>query len=181
MMRSLSNGLGPASLTGIFLAVGGFSSLPAGADTSLVIREFVLAHEIENREPVGNTDFYRAGDGRAVAFARIWNGGQPTAISFRWRYGETVHADVPVSVGVSPGWRTWSTVDLRPGTWRVALVDADGAVLAEREFNVVPGPDPAAPMATSTVPDEDSSSISFQRAEDPFSSETPTSADDLTR
>ena len=57
-----------------------------------------------------------------------------------------------MNIGTSPGWRTWSTANLRPGNWRVALVDASGAVLTEKAFTV--GPLPAAPVAAQGVRDD---------------------------
>ena len=187
-MNSLWNGFHPARIAGIGLAIAALAAPAAWAETPLVIRDFVLAHDIQQREPAGAVDSFRAGDGNAVAFARIWNGGPPTTIRFVWRYGDMIRADVPVTVGTSPAWRTWSTVNLTTGTWHVALVDAGGAVLAERAFNVAPAPAPvelapaapaAAPQAPAPAPN--SGAISFERAPDPFSQETPASATDVTQ
>lgn len=142
------NRLLPAALAGAgFLAVA-LAALPAMAESSVVIRDFVLSRGIDNREPVDSTDFFRPADGRAVAFVRIHNTGGPTQVSFVWHHGERSHAVVPMNVGTSPGWRTWSSVNLQPGAWRVALVDAQGEVLAERAFTV--GYDPASPVASGT-------------------------------
>lgn len=162
MKRSSLKKYRPAGLAGVCAVLAGLAILPARAETSLVIRDFVISRDVHQREPKGATDFFRANDGKAIAFARIWNGGQPVRISFLWRRGEKVHATVPATVGTSPAWRTWSTVKLAPGAWRVALVDPEGAVLAERTFRV--GPDPDVPVATtpsSTLSVQDPSDVTI--------------------
>ena len=147
-MRSQRNGLISAALAGAGFAVVSLTALPAIAGDSVIIRDFVLSRGIENREPVEPTSFFRADDGKAVAFARLHNSGTPTSVSFIWRHGERNHAVVPMHVGTSPGWRTWSTVNLQPGSWRVALVDSRGEVLMEQAFTVAP--DSPVPIASET-------------------------------
>ena len=60
-------------------------------------------------------------EGMRLALVNELSGGQPARISFQWRRGGKIRATVPVTVGVSPAWRTWSKISLRPGAWRVAL------------------------------------------------------------
>ena len=74
-------------------------------------------------------------DGKAFAFAQIQNTGDPTMVSFVCEYDKTHYATIPVNVGASPGWRTWSTAKLRSGNW---LLDANGEVLLEKAFTVEP-------------------------------------------
>ncbi len=57
-------------------------------------------------------------------------------MTFKWHFGAEEYAEVQMRVGTSPGWRTWSSANLRPGGWRVELVDANGVVLMERRFTV---------------------------------------------
>ena len=109
---------------------------PAAAEGSVVIRDFVLTHGIHEREPVGTTDSFMSSDGRGYAFARISNDGSPTQVSFIWYYGDEMHATIDMNIGTSGGWRTWSSVNLRPGNWRVKLQDSNGMVIAERSFSV---------------------------------------------
>ncbi len=109
---------------------------PAAAQGSMVIRDFVLTHGIFEREPTGTTDNFSSSDGRGYAFARIANEGMPTQVTFVWYYGDEMHASIDMNVGTSGGWRTWSSVNLRPGNWRVKLQDQNGMVIAERSFSV---------------------------------------------
>ena len=137
-MRLTRNRMLSAALAGAGFVVFGLAPLPAMAEGSMVVRNFVLSHGVHDREPVGNTDSFRVEDGNAFAFARIQNTGAPTTVNFVWYHGGATHASIPVKIGASPGWRTWSTAKLRPGNWRVELVDAQGEVMLEKAFTVEP-------------------------------------------
>ncbi len=110
----------------------------AQADEVLVIRDFVLSHGITEREPVDITNSFLPSDERAYAFLRVSNLGAPTNVTFAWYYEDRVHAVVDLDIGTSPGWRTWSSTNLRSGQWRVELLGHDGLVLAEHSFVVAP-------------------------------------------
>ena len=125
-----------ATIFAAAIAVPFLAAQPAAADGSMVIRDFVLTHGIFEREPTGSTDNFTSSDGRGYAFARISNEGMPTQVSFVWYYGDEMHASVDMNIGTSAGWRTWSSVNLRPGNWRVKLQDQNGMVIAERSFTV---------------------------------------------
>ena len=73
-------------------AVGSLSTAhPAHADQALVIRDFVLSHGIDKREPIDITDSFLSSDKRAYAFLRINNLGVPTNVSFAWYYEDRIH------------------------------------------------------------------------------------------
>jgi len=120
----------------ILSAALSLAALPVMANGSIVVRSFVLSHGIHEREPISDTETFNVDDGKTFAFARIQNDGDPTMVSFVWERDNVEHATVPVSVGASSGWRTWSTAQLRSGNWRVKLVDAQGEVLLEKAFTV---------------------------------------------
>lgn len=103
---------------------------------TLEVREFVLTRGIEAREPADVTEGFATTDGRAYAFARIGNTGDPTTVIFVWRQGDKVHAVYTATVGASPGWRVWSYVTPQPGPWRVELATESGKIIAERSFSV---------------------------------------------
>ncbi|MDA1325445.1 MAG: DUF2914 domain-containing protein [Proteobacteria bacterium] len=145
MMRPTRNRILSAALAGAGFVASSLAALPAMADGSIVVRNFVLSHGIHEREPISDTESFNIEDGQAYAFARIQNTGEPTNVSFVWEYGDKTHASVPVTVGASPGWRTWSTAKLRSGNWRVKLVDAQGDVLLVKAFTV--GSNSGAPVA----------------------------------
>ncbi len=137
-MRPTRNRMLSAVLAGAGFVAVNLASLPAMAEGSIVVRNFVLSQGIHDREPISDTDSFHVMDGKAFAFARIQNTGDPTMVSFVWEYGTTHYATIPVNVGPSPGWRTWSAAKLRSGHWRVKLVDAEGEVLLEKAFTVEP-------------------------------------------
>ena len=130
VLRSMS-----AAIVAATLSLGLFAAQPALAG-SVVIRDFVLTHGITDREPMGTTEQFAMTDQRGFAFARLNNDGDPTNVSFVWEIDNQVHASIDMNVGTSSGWRTWSSVNLRPGTWRVKLVDVSGLMLAEKTFTV---------------------------------------------
>lgn len=124
-----------AAFVAATLSLGLLVAQPAQAG-SVVIRDFVLTHGISEREPMGTTEDFAVNDERGYAFARLHNDGTPTNVSFVWEIDNTVHASIDMSVGTSSGWRTWSSVALRPGTWRVKLMDESGLMLAEKTFTI---------------------------------------------
>ena len=138
-------------LVGAAWTLGVIAAQPALAGSSLVIRDFVMTHGVYEREPVGTTDSFNNDDKRAFAFARINNEGDPTRISFVWQFGDETHATINQTIGSSEGWRTWSSVNLKPGKWQVQVVSEDGVVLAERAFTV--GDQPVEPASTATSKD----------------------------
>ncbi len=157
--------------------VGSLSTThPAHADQALVIRDFVLSRGINEREPVDITYSFLSSDKRAYAFLRINNLGAPTNVSVVWHYEDRIHAAIELEIGTSPGWRTWSSANLRPGWWRVELLDHEGLVLAEHSFLAVPSfsefaevpadtiGESASPMQPGPMPSVQSAPISSQAA-----------------
>jgi len=106
------------------------------AEHTLEVREFVLTRGIEAREPADATEGFAATDGRAYAFARIANTGDPVTVIFVWRQGDKVHSVYTATIGASPGWRVWSHITPKPGSWRVELATESGTVIAELAFSV---------------------------------------------
>ncbi len=125
----------PMALFGAALAVSTLVAAPAAAD-ELVVRDFVLTSDVVGREPTNEAAAFTTHDEKAFAFARINNTGAPTAVNVVWRHEGMQHGSVWLNVGTSPGWRTWSSANLRPGNWSVALIDAGGSVLVQRSFIV---------------------------------------------
>jgi hypothetical protein len=92
-----------AMLAGAVFAAVNLAPSPAKAGNSLLIRDFVLSHGIRDREPIRKTDSFHVMDGKAFAFARIENTGDPTTMSFVWENDDSIYATIPVTVGSSPG------------------------------------------------------------------------------
>jgi hypothetical protein len=105
------------------------------------VSRFQITDRIRRREPVGSIEDIRedskvAGLVRVIVFSSVSNlAGQ--RITYRWRRGDQIFAEVPVSVGGN-SWRSYSSKylsnDMR-GRWTVELVDKSGTVLALTEFD----------------------------------------------
>ncbi len=153
----------PMALFGAALAVSALTPGSAAADNGLVVRDFVLTNAIVGREPTDEASAFTVHDEKAFAFARINNTGTPTTVNVVWHHEGMQHGSVWLNVGRSPGWRTWSSVNLKPGNWSVSLVDAEGSILVRRSFTVGRSADAMAgvddlmveePTSTADNPDE---------------------------
>ena len=105
-------------------------------EDTLFVREFVLALDVIEREPVDIVTSYRMPDARAWCFARIHNSEKMQDLFFEWYYEDTLYFEMSTKVGTSNNWRTYSSVGLQPGTWRVLLKNSKGKVLEEIQFLV---------------------------------------------
>jgi type II secretory pathway predicted ATPase ExeA len=108
----------------------------ATPNPDIAVRDLVMARDVVEREPAEPTTAFSPRDGRAFAHAKIYNPSTPTEVSFVWLYDDALYARVPMEVGTSVRWRTWSSAEVWLGKWRVQIVSADGQVLAETAFTV---------------------------------------------
>lgn len=112
------------------------AAAPALAEGNIIIKDFVLTHAIDEREPIDMVEGFTPADGKGYVFARVFNDGPPSQVTAVWLYEGDEHARVGLNVGTSTGWRTWSSANLKPGDWTVQLRNDQGAILAERSFAV---------------------------------------------
>jgi hypothetical protein len=126
----------PAALAGAALAVLGIAAGPAFAGDQVVVRDVVLTHNVAERMPTDSVDAFGANDEVGYVFVRVSNSGDPTTVNVVWHRNGVEHGTVPLNVGTSSGWRTWSRTNLAPGNWTVQVVDASGTVLSEKDFTV---------------------------------------------
>ncbi len=93
---------------------------------------------IENREPVDEIRQLSIDHARVYFFSEIHNG-QGQTVSHRWLYKGKVMAEVSFDIK-GPRWRVYSSKNLLPfwtGTWTVQVVDGNGEVLTEKNFQYV--------------------------------------------
>ena len=107
-----------------------------GDSVSLI--RLVLTRRIVDREPSGTVKSFSAKDRQAFAFVRLKNPGPPTEVTFVWYRGKSMRSVVKTDVGTSGAWRTWSSVRLTPGSWRVDVLSPDGRLIGEQSFVVGP-------------------------------------------
>lgn len=96
--------------------------------------EFVLTNKVEGREPQKILENFHNQDGKAYAFARL-NAKEHAQVTFVWLYEGKEQARFTSNVQTSKRWRTFSSVQLKPGKWTAQLI-AKGQVIAERDFVV---------------------------------------------
>ena len=103
---------------------------------TLFVRQIVLCKSLRNHEPVDVVEAFSVADKRGLCYVRIHNTKRPAYITFRWFYKDEHYASIKNKVGVSKNWRTYSSVRLRPGRWRVEVVNEDGKLLEGIGFEV---------------------------------------------
>ncbi len=104
---------------------------------------------IADRELVGTADRFPADGGRVYARIVVDNPGPETALAMVWRRDGRIVQSLPVTVGTSPRWRTWSYKTLRKrdvGRWTVEVLDEEGTLIARAAFEVG-APPPAVSLA----------------------------------
>ncbi|MFU8861019.1 MAG: DUF2914 domain-containing protein [Cyclonatronaceae bacterium] len=113
---------------------GSVMAQEAGASPEVI--EFLLCEDVEDREPVNPKETFTTLDERVYAYARIYNTEEPVNLHFRWTHDGAVYANINLLIGVSQAWRTYSSVQILEGEWKVELVDENDNVLASTEFTV---------------------------------------------
>lgn len=103
---------------------------------TLYIIDFLLCRDVVEREPIDIVQSYTLDDERAWAFARIFNNSGLHDVHFRWFFEDDLYFEMASRVGDSPNWRTYSSVTLQPGTWRVEIYNDYGVLLREIRFHV---------------------------------------------
>jgi hypothetical protein len=110
----------------------------AEPSAAITVEQAVIAREIEDREPVGESTSFPAEIGQLACFTRIVGAEEETFIYHVWRHGDTERARVRLPVR-SAAWRTWSTKKIDPswtGAWTVQILDAGENVLDTLSFVV---------------------------------------------
>lgn len=112
----------------------------ASLQDTLAVREFVLSKDVVEREPVEVVESYTLDDEQAWAFARIRNTGDMHTVYFKWFHEEEPYFTMDSQIGTSDHWRTYSSVTLQPGSWRVEIRNEDREKLEEIRFHVAGDP-----------------------------------------
>lgn len=99
----------------------------------------ILCRGVANREPVGAYTGIATSSDTVYFFTEIVELAGAT-ITHRWKHGDEVRAEVPITIG-GPYWRVYSRKVIRPdwtGAWTVEVVDSAGKVLALQPFVYAP-------------------------------------------
>jgi hypothetical protein len=111
------------------------ASSPSHSSDSLHLNRFVLATNVENREPQNPKENFTTSDQQVFAFAEV---STPTSetITFVWSRDGKVHFEWSTQITASPRFRIFSSVKVRPGHWNVKIQDQSGKVLKEKSFEI---------------------------------------------
>ena len=114
------------------------ASKPARAKTALRVVEAVFCTAVKDRNPQGVGDTFDSSVKKVFFFTRVQGAKTPTTMSHVWYWKEKKMADVPLAIR-SEKWRTWSSKRIDrswKGHWAVKVLDANGAVLITKDFQI---------------------------------------------
>lgn len=107
-------------------------------NTALSVVEAKICEGIIDQEPVAPGDIFSKDTPVLFCFSRI-EASEATEVKHIWYFQNTEVAEVPLSIGVSSGWRTYSSKNISPmeqGNWKVEIVTASGEALKTIQFVV---------------------------------------------
>jgi hypothetical protein len=99
------------------------------------VEKISIATSVELKEPVGVATEFDASVVKVNCWMRIACADIPKEVKHIWYLENEKQLEVPLTVKF-PSMRTWSTKNIRPGTWRVEVVDESGAILGQTTFTV---------------------------------------------
>lgn len=102
------------------------------------IEQFVIARNIQNREPIGIVNTFSSSTKKVYCFLEAKDIIKKINISFVWYFQEKEIANVELLLRQGKRWRTYSSKKLAgsKGDWKVELQDASGTVIDTVNFTV---------------------------------------------
>lgn len=105
------------------------------------VDRFVLAGDVKEREPVGETDTFSTESEKIWAFVQFDNElGEPFSVRVHWEKldGPATPYGFVLDVPTAKRFRTWSWTAIRrePGQYKAVLRTLDGEELASRSFEI---------------------------------------------
>jgi hypothetical protein len=103
------------------------------------LKELTVAKSVQRREPEGVSKVYDVDTKQVITFLRVRNFENTQKIQLKWMYeGEVIQLD-RLQVGISPRWRTWSSIrfnqqEKRYGEWRIEVTTGQGQLLGLTHF-----------------------------------------------
>ncbi len=115
----------------------GVEITPRDSGPSLV--DLAVTSSIADRNPDGAGDSFPASVGKLYCWTAVKNTGEPTQLTHVWRFGDRVISEVPMNVGKSSRWRTYSRQRINEkltGQWSCEVVDENKESLGKASFSV---------------------------------------------
>lgn len=97
-----------------------------------------VCREIVSNEPVEPGTAFTNDVGKVYCYSKI-SATAETEVWHKWSLNGEEIASVPLPIGKSSGWRTFSSKNIRQidtGSWKVTITDAESKILQELEFTV---------------------------------------------
>lgn len=103
------------------------------------LKEFTIAVSVVNRMPKDAQRLINRGQKQVFAYLRVRNFEKPQKIQIKWIHNEEIIQLDRLQVGISPRWRTWSSlrfnkVKKRLGEWRVEVSTGAGKLIGLTHF-----------------------------------------------
>ena len=103
------------------------------------VKELTIAKEVRRREPKEASLVYDAKTKQVTTFLRVRNFERTQKIQLKWIYKDEVIQLDRLQIGISPRWRTWSSLrfnlqEKRYGEWKVEVSTGKGKVLGFTHF-----------------------------------------------
>ena len=120
-----------------FLLPGFGQGEEAVVQKSPLSADFVIATDVQDREPVGGSEPFSKKTEFLFAWTRIKGATEPTKIKHIWIHENEVLSSVPLPIR-SSYYRTWSRREIegKKGRWKVEVRDAQDRLIAAKEFIV---------------------------------------------
>lgn len=125
-------------LPGVVLAEeNGLTAEESAAEPTLTLNRMVLCTGVVDREPIDEVASFSIDSPKAYAFLDV-AASEPAQLTVVWSYNGEEVAEVPLNVGKSNRWRTYSSKNLArlAGDWAVEVRNPAGEPLASTAFKV---------------------------------------------
>jgi hypothetical protein len=101
---------------------------------------------IDNKEISGEAAQFPETVERLYCWMKVSADQTPVTLKHVWYVDGQKEAEVPLDIKYA-SMRTWSSKSVRPGSWKVEVVDDKGTVLSSKEFTVAKENAPAVKTA----------------------------------
>jgi hypothetical protein len=119
-------------------AVRGFAQDSGAADTTIRIKQVVLATDVTDGAPTDIKANFSMADRYAFCHVNYENHGMPTTLRFKWYLNDSLLLNFQAKTPTGTGRSTYSVVTLQPGNWKVDVIAPGGATLKTLKFKVTP-------------------------------------------
>ena len=120
----------------VWLLVTGVPATALSQADVFTVARLVACEDVQNRMPVNVVEVFPAGTETVFCFLEARDILRTTEVKMVWYHEEEEMAQVPLTIGQGPRWRTYAskkTMD-RKGNWKVYLVDSSCNTLAAVQF-----------------------------------------------